>query len=62
MSRPCYSYLFNHSSDDADDDNNNNNFEEKLVNNEQSHLWLESGDIKGKTESRVMTAKDQATN
>jgi len=36
------------------------NFEEKLVDIEQSYRWLKSGDIKGETESTIVTAQDQA--
>jgi len=36
------------------------NLDEKLVEIEQSYRWLKSGDIKGETESTVVTAKDQA--
>ena len=36
------------------------NLDEKLVDIEQSYRWLKSGDIKGETESKILTAKDQA--
>ena len=36
------------------------NLDEKLVDIEQSYRWLNSGAIKGETESTVMTAQDQA--
>ena len=36
------------------------NVDEKLVDIEQSHRWLKSGDIKGETESTVVAAQDQA--
>ena len=36
------------------------NLEEKLVDIEQSHRWLKSGDIKGETESTIVAAQDQA--
>ena len=36
------------------------NLDEKLVDTEQSYCWLKSGDIKGKTESTIMAAQDQA--
>jgi len=36
------------------------NLDEKLVDIEQSHRWLKSGDIKGKTESMIVAAHDQA--
>jgi len=32
----------------------------KLVDREQSYLWLKFGDIKGGTESTVVAAQDQA--
>jgi len=35
--------------------------DEKLVDIEQSYCWLKSGDIKGETESTIMTAQDQAS-
>jgi len=38
------------------------NLDEKLVDTEQSYRWLKSGDIKGKTESTVVAAHDQAIN
>jgi len=34
--------------------------EEKLVDTEQSYRWLKSGDIKGKTDSTIVAAQDQA--
>jgi hypothetical protein len=34
--------------------------EEKLVDKEQSYQWLKLGDIKGKTESTIVAAQDQA--
>jgi hypothetical protein len=34
--------------------------EEKLVDNEQSYLWLKFGSIRGETESAVVAAQDQA--
>ena len=39
-----------------------NNLNEKLLNIEQSYRWLESGDIKGETESTIVAAQDQAIN
>ena len=36
------------------------NLDEKLVDTEQSHLWLKFGDIKGETESTIVAAQDQA--
>jgi len=36
------------------------NLDEKLVDNEQSYLWLKSGDIKGETESTTVGGQDQA--
>ena len=36
------------------------NLDEKLVDIEQSYLWLKSGDIKGETESTIVAAQDQA--
>ena len=36
------------------------NLDEKLVDTEQSYLWLKSGDIKGETESTIVAAQDQA--
>jgi len=33
--------------------------DEKLVEIEQSHRWLKSGDIKGETESTIVAAQDQ---
>ena len=36
------------------------NLDEKLVDIEQSHRWLKSGDIKRETESTIVAAKDQA--
>ena len=36
------------------------NLEEKLVDIEQSYRWLESGEIKGQTESTIVAAQDQA--
>jgi len=36
------------------------NLDEKLVDIEQSHRWLKSGDIKGETESTIVAAQDQA--
>jgi hypothetical protein len=38
------------------------NLDEKLVDIEQSYRWLKSGDIKGETESTIVTAQDQAIN
>jgi len=38
------------------------NIDEKLVDNEQSYRWLNSGDIKGETESTIVAAQDQAIN
>ena len=35
------------------------NLDEKLVDIEQSHRWLKSGDIKGETESTIVAAQDQ---
>ena len=51
--------------DDDDDDNNNNNnnnnnLDEMLVNIEQSYCWLNTGDIKGETESTIVAAQYQA--
>jgi hypothetical protein len=34
--------------------------DEKLVDNEQSYRWLKFVDIKGETESKIVTAQDQA--
>ena len=34
--------------------------DEKLVDVEQSHRWLKSGDVKGETESTKVEAQDQA--
>ena len=36
------------------------NLDEKLVDIEQSYRWLNSGDIKGETESTIVAAQDQA--
>ena len=36
------------------------NLDEKLVGIEQSYRWLNSGDIKGETESTRVAAQDQA--
>ena len=36
------------------------NLKEKLEDNEESYRWLKSGDIKGETESTIVTAQDQA--
>jgi hypothetical protein len=36
------------------------NLEEKLVDKEQSHRWLKFRDMRGKTESTVVAAEDQA--
>jgi len=36
------------------------NLDEKLVDIEQSYRWLKSGDIKGKIESTMVAAQDQA--
>ena len=36
------------------------NLDEKLVDIEQSYRWLKSGDIKGETESTILTAQDKA--
>jgi hypothetical protein len=36
------------------------NLDEKLVDIEQSYHWLNSGDIKGETESTIVAAQDQA--
>jgi len=36
------------------------NLDESLVDTEQSYRWLKSGDIKGETESTIVTAQDQA--
>jgi len=36
------------------------NLDEKLVDIEQSYRWLKSGNIKGETESTIVTAQDQA--
>ena len=36
------------------------NLDEKLVDIEQSYRWLNSGDIKGETESIILAAQDQA--
>jgi len=35
-------------------------FDEKLVDAQQSYRWLKSGDIKGKTEIKIVAAQDQA--
>jgi hypothetical protein len=35
------------------------NLDEKLVDYEQSYRWLKFGNIKGETESTIVTAKDQ---
>jgi hypothetical protein len=32
--------------------------DEKLVDKEQSYLWLQFGDIKGETESTIVAAQD----
>jgi len=32
----------------------------EMVENEQSYGWLKFGDIKGETESKTVTAQDQA--
>jgi hypothetical protein len=37
-----------------------NNLDETVVPNEQSYRWLNSGDIKGETESTLVAAQDQA--
>jgi hypothetical protein len=34
------------------------NLEGNLVDNEQSHLWLKFGDIKGETEIKIVAAKE----
>jgi hypothetical protein len=34
--------------------------DEKLVDKEQSYRWLKFGDIKGETESTIVTTQDQA--
>jgi hypothetical protein len=34
--------------------------DEKLVDEEQSYLWMKRGDIKGETESTIVAAQDQA--
>jgi len=36
------------------------NLDEKLVDNEQSYPWLNSGDSKGETESAIVESQDQA--
>jgi len=36
------------------------NIEERLVDIEQSHRWLKSGDIKGETECTIVATQDQA--
>jgi len=36
------------------------NLHEKLVDIEQSYSWLNSGDIKGETESKIVAAQDEA--
>ena len=36
------------------------NLDEKVVDNKQSYRWLKFGDIKGETESTIMTSQDQA--
>jgi hypothetical protein len=36
------------------------NLDNKLVDNEQSYLWLKFGNIKGETESTIVAAQDQA--
>ena len=36
------------------------NLDEKLVDIEQSYRWLNSGDIKGETESKIVAVQDQA--
>jgi hypothetical protein len=36
------------------------NLKEKLLDDEQTYRWIKSGDIKGETESAVLTAQDQA--
>ena len=36
------------------------NLDEKLVDTEQSYWWLKYEDIKGETESPIVTAQDQA--
>ena len=36
------------------------NLDEKLVDIEQSYRWLKSGNIKGETESTIVSAQDQA--
>ena len=36
------------------------NLDEMLVDIEQSYRWLNSGDIKGETESTIVAAQDQA--
>ena len=35
------------------------NLDEKLVDIEQSYRWLKFGDIKGETESKIVSAQDQ---
>ena len=35
------------------------NLDDKLVDNEQSYLWLKFGNIKGETESTIVAAQDQ---
>ena len=34
------------------------NLDEKLVDIEQSYRWLKTGDIRGETESTIVTAED----
>jgi hypothetical protein len=36
------------------------NLDDKLVDNEQSYLWLKFGNINGETESTIVAAQDQA--
>ena len=36
------------------------NLDAKLVDIEQTYRWLKSGDIKGKAESTIVAAQDQA--
>jgi hypothetical protein len=36
------------------------NLDEKVADNEKSYRWLKFGDIKGETESTIMTSQDQA--
>jgi len=36
------------------------NLEKKLVDIEQSHRWLKSGDIKGETGGKIVSAQDQS--